>query len=134
MPGLARNSRTLLLKPGCHFPDRFFCVSFFLFFFLMWTIKKKSLLNLSQFCFCFMFWCSGHKACGILAPRPGIKPVPPALEMQSLNHSTTKEGPFFSFFLSFLSALWSFYCSLFFHILFFPLFLLSFIHGRKLQY
>ena len=26
---------------------------------------------------CFGF---GHKACGILAPGPGIKPAPPALE------------------------------------------------------
>ena len=27
-----------------------------------------------------MLWFSGHKACGILAPRPGIKPAPFALE------------------------------------------------------
>ena len=27
-----------------------------------------------------------HEACGILVPRPGIEPVPPALEVQSLNH------------------------------------------------
>ena len=27
-----------------------------------------------------MFWCFGHKACGILAPQPGIEPTPPALE------------------------------------------------------
>ena len=33
-----------------------------------------------QCCFCFMFWFFGHKACGILAPQPGIKPTPPALE------------------------------------------------------
>ena len=40
----------------------------------------KSLLNMLQCCFCFMFWFFGHKACGILAPQPGIKPTPPALE------------------------------------------------------
>ena len=27
-----------------------------------------------------MLWFSGHEACGILAPRPGIKPAPFALE------------------------------------------------------
>ena len=27
-----------------------------------------------------MFGVFGHKACGVLAPRPGIKPTPPALE------------------------------------------------------
>ena len=40
----------------------------------------KSLLNLLH-CFSFlMSWFSSHKACGILAPRPGIKPAPSALE------------------------------------------------------
>ena len=32
-------------------------------------------------------------ACGILVPQPGIKPVPPAVEVQSLNHWTTREVP-----------------------------------------
>ena len=27
-----------------------------------------------------MFWFFGHKVCGILAPQPGIKPAPLALE------------------------------------------------------
>ena len=27
-----------------------------------------------------MFWFFGHKACGILAPQPGIEPAPPTLE------------------------------------------------------
>jgi len=40
----------------------------------------KSLLNLLQYCFCFMFWCFGHETCEILAPLPGIEPIPPALE------------------------------------------------------
>ena len=30
-------------------------------------------------------------ACGILVPRPGIEPVPPAVEAQSLNHWTARE-------------------------------------------
>ena len=32
-------------------------------------------------------------ACGILVPQPGIEPVPPAVEAQSLNHQTTREVP-----------------------------------------
>ena len=41
--------------------------------------------NLLRYCFCFfMFWFFGCKACGILAPRPGIKPSPPALEGEVL--------------------------------------------------
>ena len=51
----------------------------FLSFFVL-----KSLLHLLQYCFCFMFWFFGHKACGILAPWPGIKPTPPALEGEVL--------------------------------------------------
>ena len=48
----------------------------------MWAISFffKSLLSLLQYCFCFMFWFFGREACGILAPQPGIKPAPPALE------------------------------------------------------
>ena len=33
----------------------------------------------------------GLWACGILVPQPGIKPVPPALEVQSLNQWTARE-------------------------------------------
>ena len=32
-------------------------------------------------------------ACEILAPRPGIEPMPPALGARSLNHWTTREVP-----------------------------------------
>ena len=49
--------------------------SFFLF---------KSLLNLLQYCFCFMFWFFGHEACVILALQRGIEPIPPALEGEVL--------------------------------------------------
>ena len=39
-----------------------------------------------------------HTACGILIPWPGVEPVSPALEVQSLNHWTAREIPhlFFS--------------------------------------
>ena len=49
-----------------------------LFFFFL------SLMNLLQYCFCFMFWFFGHEACGILAPLPGIEPTPHALEGEVL--------------------------------------------------
>ena len=57
----------------CLFLDFFWCGPFL-----------KSLLNLLQYCFCFMFWIFGPEACGILAPRPGIKPTPSALEGEVL--------------------------------------------------
>ena len=43
----------------------------------MWTILKDFIeFDIA----CFMFWVFGPKACGISAPRPGIEPLPPALE------------------------------------------------------
>ena len=45
----------------------------------------KSLLNLLQCCFCFVFWFFGHKVCEFLAPWPEIEPVPPAVEGKVLN-------------------------------------------------
>ena len=32
-------------------------------------------------------------ACGILVLQPRVKPTPPAMEAQSLNHWTTREAP-----------------------------------------
>ena len=49
----------------------------------MWTILK-SLLNLLQYSFCFVFWFLGHEACGVLAPWPGIETSPPTLEGEVL--------------------------------------------------
>ena len=45
----------------------------------------KSLLNLLQYCLCFMFWFFGYQTCGILPPRPGIEPTPFALEDKVLS-------------------------------------------------
>ena len=39
----------------------------------------------------FIFF--GRTACGILVTRPGIKPMYPAVESQSLNHWTAREVP-----------------------------------------
>ena len=51
------------------------------------------------FIFIFFFWpCLA--SCGILVPRPGIEPAPPALETRSPNHRTTREFPVFIFFIS----------------------------------
>ena len=47
----------------------------------MWTILKPA-LNLLQYCFCFMFWIFGHKAC--VAPQALMEPTSPALEREVL--------------------------------------------------
>ena len=67
-------------------------------FFLMWPIFKicwicyniASVLCFGYFFFFFFFF--GHTACGILAPQPGIEPIPPALK-GCLNQWTTREVP-----------------------------------------
>ena len=41
--------------------------------------KKKTLLNLLQYCLCLTSWL-WSQACGTLASRPGVEPAPPALE------------------------------------------------------
>ena len=56
--------------------------------FIVFFQTKKNL-------FFFFFW--PCVACGILVPRPGIKPIPPAVEVQSLNHWTTREVPLEAF-------------------------------------
>ena len=46
----------------------------------------------------FSFFLLHYAACGILVPQPGIKPMSPAMEAQSLNHWTTREVPHLLFF------------------------------------
>ena len=46
----------------------------------------------------FFFWLC-HTACGILVHRPGIEPVPLAVEAWCLNHWTTREVPILPSFL-----------------------------------
>ena len=56
--------------------------------------KKNQYLNChheNKALFC-LFW-SRHAVCGILLPPPGIKPRPSAMDVQSLNHWTTREFP-----------------------------------------
>ena len=72
---------------GVSFPCLLLTFLFLLFFFFKIFLMKNSakcLLNLLQYCFCFMFRFVGCEACGILAPRPGVKPAPLALEGQVL--------------------------------------------------
>ena len=59
---------------------------------LLWNMEQSSLcytVGPVGYLFYLFFW-SCCVACGILVPQPGIKPVPPALEAQSVNHWTTK--------------------------------------------
>ena len=43
-----------------------------------------SLLNLLQYCFCYMLCFFGCKAYELLAPGPGTESIPPALEGEVL--------------------------------------------------
>ena len=43
-------------------------------------------------------WWPHSMARGILVPQPGIEPLSPAVEAQSLNHWTAKEVPRFYLF------------------------------------
>ena len=58
----------------------------------MWLFVR-SLLNLLQYCFCFMFWMSGWEACGIPAPWSGIKLAFPAWEGEVLTIGPSREVP-----------------------------------------
>ena len=46
----------------------------------------------------FMFWLSGHEACGISAPQAGIEPTPPALEGLVLTPEPPGKSPELLFF------------------------------------
>ena len=67
-----------------------------------WSLyHAPSVLSLQIFLFYFFFpffSFSGQAACGILVPRSGIEPMPPALEAQNLNHWTTREVPCLKYF------------------------------------
>ena len=53
-----------------------------------YSMACKALVSNQSF-----FW-SRCMACGILGPRPGIKSVPSAVEIGSLNHWTAREVPY----------------------------------------
>ena len=56
------------------------------------TVKEFEVAKFGFFGFWFVFGCATRLA-GILVPRPGIKPMPPALGARSLNHWTAREVP-----------------------------------------
>ena len=66
-----------------HFPD--FCF-------------EKTLLNLLQYCLCFMFCFLGPEARGIVILLPGIKPAPLALEDKVLITASPGKPPIFLIF------------------------------------
>ena len=51
---------------------------------------KNSMFSLS---FTSFFFLLHRTACGTLVPRPGIEPIPSAVEAQSLNYWTAREAP-----------------------------------------
>ena len=50
----------------------------------MWTIFKVFIEFVTRLPLFYVFGFLGCEACGILVPRPGIKPAPPALESEVL--------------------------------------------------
>ena len=59
-----------------------------------------------------MFWFFGHKACGILAPQPGIRSAPLALEGKVLTTGLPGKSHrtiFLSFFLFFFKVMLMFF-------------------------
>ena len=79
---LFRHYPHTLLNPQCTSK----CFFFFLRFFSCGPLLK-SLLNLLQYCFSFMFWFFGRKACSLT--RDGT--CTPCIGRQSLNHWTARE-------------------------------------------
>lgn len=61
-----------------------------LFFILMWTILKVFIECVTL----LLVFCFGFLACGILAPRPGMKPTPPALEGHVLTTGPPRKSLF----------------------------------------
>ena len=64
---------------------------------LNYTLKMVRMINF-MLCLFLSFWprCVG---CRIFVPQPGMEPLPPAVEAQSLNQWTARKVPFFfSFF------------------------------------
>ena len=61
------------------------------FFWRQMFILKKFVFNLFFFFLILKIFWPCCTACGILVPRPGKEPVPPAVEAPGLNHCTTRE-------------------------------------------
>ena len=57
----------------------------------------KSLLNLLQYCFCFMLWCFWSQGMWDLSSPTRDRTHHPCTGRWSLNHWTTREGPYWTF-------------------------------------
>ena len=56
----------------------------YLHYYYFWCgLFLQSLFNLLQYSSCFMSWCYGHEACGILAPLPWMELTAPVLETEA---------------------------------------------------
>lgn len=67
-----------------------YCVLHRCHFFFLCVPFKKSLLDLLQYSFFFMFWVWGCEACGILASWPGIELMPLVVQVRHPNHWITR--------------------------------------------
>ena len=84
-------------------------------FIYIWTIFEVFIEFVTICCFCFMFWFFVHKACGILAPWPGIEPVPPTVKGEVFITGPLGKSPGILVFLVILSSWyldWSWNCCL----------------------
>ena len=90
-PAVAMCNELSPLFPLCSSRPPF--VSHVLLFELSWRIHTVSSHWVFYFLSSFFFFCPHHLVCGILVPQPVIEPVPPAGNVQSLNHRTTREVP-----------------------------------------
>ena len=65
-------------------------------------MKASSRLFFKHSPFIYHFLLAESHRIEVLVPQPGIKPMPPAVEVQSLNHWTSREVPllWFHFTLS----------------------------------
>ena len=74
----------------------------------MWNNGVSAqMLHLISFSFVWGFFCLFCAACRILVPWSEIKPAPPALEAQSLNHWTTREVPVMTCFKVSQVVIWT---------------------------
>ena len=58
----------------------------------MWTIFKVFTEFVTTLLLFYVFGFFGREACEITAPRPGIKPIPPALEGQVLTSGPPRKS------------------------------------------
>ena len=70
------------------------CIKIFMWWYVFISLVKIPRSGIADVTF-FFFLC--WMACGILVLRTGFEAMPPTLEVQSLNHWTTREVPLFNF-------------------------------------